>query len=448
VLVRVIALAVALCALPAQAADPEIKFEKYRLQNGLTVILSEDRRLPQVSVNVWYHVGAANQTPGRSGFAHLFEHLMFSSTKHAKDPDQILESVGGSNNGSTNFDRTNYYETIPSNELPTAIWQESERMGFLLPALDQEKLRIQRDVVSNERRQRYENSPYGLAFIRTCDLLYPKPHPYYDCVIGDIAEIQVASLEDVRQFFLQYYGPNNASIALVGDFDATTARQLIDKYFGPIPRGPEVPRPEVKQPLLTRVVQETVEDKLAQLPRFEFIWNGLRQYDDEEAPGDILADVLGSGRTSRLYRSLVLEKQVATNVDASDNTESLGGWISIGATARPGHTPQELKTLIQAAIDEVKQNGVSAEEVERAKRKILAGRVRGLERVAPRADLLNEYEAFLGNPGYLPRDIARYRAVTPQSVQAFAKKWLPDDRRIEMEVVPARSATGGKEASR
>jgi len=448
VLVRVIALAAALCALPVRAADPEIKFEKYRLQNGLTVILSEDRRLPQVSVNVWYHVGAANQTPGRSGFAHLFEHLMFSSTKHAKDPDQIWEAIGGSNlNGSTNFDRTNYYETVPANELPTALWLESERMGFILPTLDQEKLRIQRDVVSNERRQRYENSPYGLAFIRTCDLLYPQPHPYYDCVIGNIAEIQAASLEDVRQFLLQYYGPNNASITLVGDFDSNNARKLIDKYFGPIPRGPDVPKPAVKQPMITSVVHEKVEDKLAQLPRFEFIWNGLKQYDDEEAPGDVLADVLGSGRTSRLYQSMVLKAQVASNVDASDSTESLGGWISIGATARPGHTPEELRTLIQAAIDEVKQNGVTKEEVERAKRKILAGRVRGLERAAARADLLNEYEAFLGNPGYLPRDIARYRAVTPESVQAFAKKWLPDDRRIEMEIVPA-AAAGRKEASR
>ncbi|MFL5361253.1 MAG: M16 family metallopeptidase [Myxococcales bacterium] len=445
-LARVFAVLVAVCAFAARAADPELKFEKYRLQNGLTVILSEDRRLPQVSVNVWYHVGAANQTPGRSGFAHLFEHLMFSSTKHAKDPDQIWEAIGGSNlNGSTNFDRTNYYETVPSNELPTALWLESERMGFILPTLDQEKLRIQRDVVSNERRQRYENSPYGLAFIRTCDLLYPLPHPYYDCVIGNIAEIQAASLDNVRQFLLQYYGPNNASLTLVGDFDSANARQLIDKYFGPIPRGPDVPKPDVKQPLLTGVVHEKVEDKLAQLPRFEFIWNGLRQYDDEEAPGDILCDVLGSGRTSRLYQSMVLTQQVASGIDASDNTESLHGWISIGATARPGHTPDELRTLIQAAIDEVKKNGVTAEEVERAKRKIMAGRVRGLERTAARADLLNEYEMFLGNPGYLPRDIARYRAVTPEAVQAFAKKWLPDDRRIEMEIVPA---GGRKEASR
>jgi zinc protease len=435
-------------AFAARAADPEIKFEKYTLPNGLTVILSEDHRLPQVAVDVWYHVGAANQTPGRSGFAHLFEHLMFSSTKHAKEPEQIWESIGGSNlNGSTNFDRTNYYETVPASELPTAMWLESERMGFILPTLNEEKLRIQRDVVSNERRQRYENSPYGLAFIRTCDLLYPLPHPYYDCVIGDISEIQAASLQDVRQFLLQYYGPNNASIALVGDFDPAAVRSLIDKYFGPIPRGPDVPKPEVKQPLLTSVVREKVEDKLAQLSRFEFVWNGLRQYDDEEAPGDILADVLASGRTSRLYRSMVLEKQVASNVDASDNTYWLGGWISIGATARPGHTPEELQTLIQAAIDEVKQNGVTAEEVERAKRKILAGRVRSLERTSARADLLNEYEMFLGNPGYLPRDIARYRAVTPQAVQAFAKKWLPDDRRIELTVVPA-AAQGRKEASR
>jgi zinc protease len=440
-------LAALVCALPAPAADPELKFQKYKLKNGLTVILSEDHRLPQVSVNVWYHVGAANQTPGRSGFAHLFEHMMFTPTQHAKDPDAILESIGASNlNGSTNFDRTNYYETVPANELPVALWLESERMAFLLPTLDAEKLRIQRDVVSNERRQRYENSPYGHAFLRTCDLLFPSPHPYYECVIGSIEEIQAATLDHVRDFFRRYYGPNNASLVLVGDFDPAVARDLVQKYFGDVPRGPEVKKPDVPQPMLSSIVKERLEDKLAQLPRFELIWNGLRPYSDDEAPVDVLMDVLAGDRTSRLYRSLVVDKQVASSVDGSNLVAILGGWIQVSATGKPGHSNDELRTLVQAAIDDVKKNGATKEEVDRAKTKILAGRVRSLERGSARADLLNEYEMYLADPGYLPRDLARYRAVTPQAVQEVARRLLPDDKRIEMDIQP--KAPSQKEAAR
>ncbi len=439
---RVLVFAAALCALPALAKDPELKFEKYRLPNGLAVILSEDHRLPQVSVNVWYHVGAANQTPGRSGFAHLFEHMMFSGTKHAPDPDSILEQIGASNmNGSTSFDRTNYYETVPSNELPTAIWMESERMGFLLPTLDEQKLKIQRDVVTNERHQRIDNVPYGPTQQRVCDLLYPLPHPYYECVIGDIQEIQSASLDDVRDFFRRYYGPNNASLVLVGDFDSATARRLIEKYFADIPRGPEVKKPDAKAPPVSSVVKETLQDRLAQLPRFQLVWNGLEPFDDDEPAGDVLSEVLAGGKTSRLYQLLILEKQVASNVDASNPALGLGGWIQIGATARPGHSPDELRALLQQAIDEVKRNGVGPEEVERAKLKIVAGQIRSIERGSARADLLNTYEMWLGDPGYLPRDLARYRAVTPQAVQEFARKYLPDDRRLELTTAPAGKRT-------
>jgi zinc protease len=320
-------------------------------------------------------------------------------------------------------------------------------MAFLLPTLDAEKLRIQRDVVSNERRQRYENSPYGLAFVRTCDLLYPLPHPYYDCVIGSIAEIQAATLDDVRDFFRRYYGPNNASIVLVGDFDPANARALIQKYFGDVPRGPDVPAPNVPQPMLTKVVKDRMQDKLAQLPRFEFIWNGLRIYSDDEPATDVLTDILGGDRTSRLYRSLVLEKQVASSVDAADVTDRLGGWIQVSATARPGHSTQELKTLIQAAIDDVKKNGVTKEEVDRATTKFVAGKVRSLERGSARANLINEYEMYLGDPGYLPRDLARYRAVTAKAVQEAAQRLLGDDKRIEMDIEPADSGPQ-KEASR
>jgi zinc protease len=439
---RALVFSAAICALPVFAKDPEVKFEKYRLPNGLTVILSEDHRLPQVAVNIWYHVGAANQTPGRSGFAHLFEHMMFSGTKHAKDFDTILEQIGASGmNGSTSFDRTNYFETVPSNELPTALWLESDRMGFLLPTLDEQKLKIQRDVVSNERHQRIDNVPYGPTQQRLCDLLYPLPHPYYECVIGDIQEIQSASLDDVRDFFRRYYGPSNASLVLVGDFDPAAAKRLIEKYFADIPQGPEVKKPGIKAPPIFSVVRETLQDRLAQLPRFQLVWNGLTPFHDDEPAGDVLSEVLAGGKTSRLYQLLILDKQVASNVDASAPALGLGGWIQIGATARPGHTPEELRALIQQAIDDLKRNGVGPEEVERAKLKIVAGEIRSVERASARADLLNAYEMWLQDPGFLPRDLARYRAVTPQAVQAFARKYLPDDRRLELTTVPAGKRT-------
>ena len=439
---RALLVAAALCAMPVNAKDPDLKLEKYKLANGLTVILSEDHRLPQVAVNIWYHVGAANQTPGRSGFAHLFEHMMFSGTKHARDFDTVLEQIGASGmNGSTSFDRTNYYETVPSNELPTALWLESDRMGFLLPTLDEQKLRIQRDVVSNERHQRIDNVPYGPTQQRICDLLYPLPHPYYECVIGRIEEIQAASPDDVRDFFRRYYGPNNASLVLVGDFDPATAKRLIEKYFSDIPRGPEVKKPEAKAPPIASVVRETLQDRLAQLSRFQIVWNGLVPFHEDEPAGDVLSEVLAGGKTSRLYQLLILEKQIASNVEANNPALGLGGWIEVGATARPGHAPEELRALLQQAIDDVKQKGVGAEELERAKLKIVAGEIRSVERASARADLLNAYEMWLQDPGFLPRDLARYRAVTPQAVQAFARKYLPDDRRLEITTVPAGKQT-------
>src|SRR6516165_5359375 len=240
-------------ALPA--AEPTLKFEKYTLKNGLTVLLSEDHRLPQVAVDIWYHVGAANQVPGKSGFAHLFEHMMFSGAKHiGPAPFKILEGVGTSAgamaNGTTNFDRTNYFEVVPATELPTALWLESDRMAFLLDTLDEKKLAVQRDVVSNERRQSYENRPYGTARLHQCDLFFPKPHPYYDCVIGTISEIQSASMDDLRSFFRQYYAPNNASLAIVGNFDPAQAKAMVEKYFGDIPRQADVVVPNIPQPPL------------------------------------------------------------------------------------------------------------------------------------------------------------------------------------------------------
>ena len=432
-------------AVTARAADPTIAFEKYQLANGLTVILSPDHRLPQVAVNVWYHVGAANQSPGRSGFAHLFEHMMFSGSKHVQpSPFKVLETIGagsGSVNGSTSFDRTNYYEVVPSNELATALWIESDRLGFLLETLDARKLQVQRDVVSNERRQSYENRPYGLTFLKLCDLLYPSPHPYYQCIIGSIPEIQAASVEDLKGFFREFYGPQNASLAIVGDFDPAQARALVEQYFGPILAGAPVKRPAVPQPMLTAVIKETLADPVAEVPRLDLAWNGPVLYAEDEPAGEVLAVVLGGSEASRLTRSMVHASRVAASVSAGSQAIGLGGWFQVTAVANAGKGAGELLAPIQAAIDELKQSGPTPEEVERAKRQFIAARVRGVERIGSRADQLNKYQTYLGDPGWLAKDLARYRAVTPAAVQAFAKKYLADDRRIELTTLPKARVT-------
>jgi len=434
-------------AAPTAETDtaPKLHIEKYQLANGLTVILSEDHRLPQVAVDIWYHVGAANQVPGKSGFAHLFEHMMFSGAKHiGPQPFKVLEAVGtqagAMANGTTNFDRTNYFEVVPSNELPTALWLESDRMGFLLDTLDQKKLAVQRKVVSNERRQSYENRPYGTAELKICDALYPAPHPYYDCVIGTLADIQGASIQDLRDFFHSYYSPNNAALAIVGDFKPEEVKPLVEKYFGPIPRGPAIAPPSAVTPAFTEPIEATVYDKNIDAPRLTMVWHGVKPFSPDEAPGDVLAAILGQGKTSRLYQTLVFDKQVAADVDAGDIALGLGGWFEVDATANRGHTLAELRPMVQGILDDVRKNGVTPEEVSRAVRNIVADKMRGLERIGGfggKADLLDMYQTYTGNPDYLSQDIARYRAVTPEAVKAFANTYLSDDHRLVLDIEPA-----------
>jgi zinc protease len=429
------------------ATEPSIPYQEFTLPNGLRVFLSEDHRAPQVTVNIWYHVGAANQRPGRSGFAHLFEHMMFAGSQHVPDPDRVLASIGaglgGAANGSTNFDRTNYYSTVPANQLPTALWIESDRMGFLLPTLDEKKLATQRDVVSNERRQRYENQPYGRAALELCDTLYPKPHPYFHCVIGSIEEIQAASLEDVKAFFREFYGPRNATVAIVGDFDPKVARELVTRFFGDLPGGVEPKHPSVPQPKLDRVVEKTVPDPVARIPQLQMVWNGVKPFAPEEAAGDILSVVLGGSKTSRLYRRLVEEKQLASSVYAANASLGLGGYFQIVATAREGHTVAELRKEVESVLDELRKDGPTAAEVERAKRLVVGGMVRSVERASGKADQLNHYAFFTGDPGYLPKDVARYRAVTPGQVHEAARTQLPPDRLLVMDVEPSAAAAPG-----
>ena len=442
------ALVTSLVVAASPATSKLIPYEKYALPNGLRVILSEDHRSPVVAVMVWYHVGAANEAPGKSGFAHLFEHMMFQGSKHRTGNEgeffSTLQAAGATGvNGTTNFDRTNYFETVPASQLPTALWIESDRMGFLLPTLDEKKLATQRDVVSNERRQRIENQPYGRAYLELCDTLYPKPHPYFHCVIGSIEEIQAASLEDVKDFFREFYTPRNATLAIVGDFDPAVAREQVTRFFGDLPGGSEPKRPDVPQPKLDKVLEKTVPDPVARIPQLQMVWNGTRPFAPDEAAGDILSVVLGGSKTSRLYRRLVEEKQIASGVYAANATLGLGGYFQIVATARGGHTVAELRKEVEAVLEDLRKNGPTPAEVERAKRTVVGGMVRSVERISGKADQLNAYTFWTGDPGYLPKDVARYRAVTPAQVHEAARTMLPTDRLLVMDVEPTSPTASG-----
>jgi len=306
----------------AQTDTPTIKFEKYTLPNGLVVILSEDHRLPLVSTNIWYHVGPANELPGRTGFAHLFEHMMFEGSKHVPGNGHIrfLEGAGASDlNGTTDFDRTNYFETIPANQLELALWLESDRMGYLPDQLDQASLTNQQDVVRNERRQSIENSPYGIVEEAVFHKLFPKGHPYYADVMGSHADIQAAKIEDVRNFFKLYYAPNNASLAIVGDFDPADAKKLVEKYFGPLKRGAPVPKIAAVTPPITAERCAVIHDQV-ELPRVYEAWLTSPIFKRGDALADLSSDILGGGKSRRLYKKLVYEQQIALDVTASQNS--------------------------------------------------------------------------------------------------------------------------------
>ncbi|MEO7775301.1 MAG: pitrilysin family protein [Steroidobacteraceae bacterium] len=430
-----------LSAAAAPITAPKLEFEKYQLPNGLEVILVEDHRLPLVAVNLWYHVGPANERPGRTGFAHLFEHMMFQGSKNVPDDAFIamLEGAGASDlNGTTGFDRTNYFETLPSNQLELALWLESDRMGFLLEKLDQEKLSNQRDVVRNERRQSRENAPYGLVEEALNHQVYPKGHPYHASVIGSHADIEAVRLSDVREFFKQYYGPNNASIAIVGDIDKSKVRALVQKYFGPLQAGPQVPRIDVKTPPITAEKRLTVTDKV-ELPRVYMAWLTAPIYKPGDAEADLTAEILGGSKASRLYEKLVYEQQIAQDVSVYQQSLMLGSMFNIEATAKPGVTPEALEKAINIELAAFRDKGPTQAEVDRARNTIVAQVVRGLETLGGFggvADRLNQYNHFLGDPGYLARDLERYQDATPAALRKFAAGDLTDNKRVVVYGVP------------
>src|SRR5437870_7712261 len=356
-------------AKPAPLETPQLKFEKYKLENGLDVILSEDHRLPLVAVNLWYHVGPANELPGRTGFAHLFEHMMFEGSKHIASSAQnrYLEAAGASDiNGSTDFARTNYFETLPSNQLELALWLESDRMGYLPDQLSQANLSNQQDVVRNERRESLENAPYGVVEEGLFHRLFPKEHPYYGEIIGSHADIQAAKLEDVRNFFKLYYAPNNASLAIVGDFDPDHARELVEKYFGPLKRGDDVPKIKAKTPPISSERRAVIQDNV-QLPRVYMAWLTSPIYKPGDAEADLGATILGGGKSSRLYKKLVYERQIALDVAANQQSLMLGSEFQVQATARPGVKPEDLEQAVNTELEAFRTNGPTEEELQRAR---------------------------------------------------------------------------------
>lgn len=431
---------------------PQLKFEKYKLDNGLEVILSEDHRLPMVAVNLWYHVGPANELPGRTGFAHLFEHMMFEGAKHVPGSSHfhLLEAAGASDiNGTTDFDRTNYFETLPSNQLELALWLESDRMGYLPDKLDQANLSNQQDVVRNERRQSMENAPYGIVDESLFHQLFPKEHPYYGDVIGSHADIQSAKLEDVRNFFKLYYAPNNASLAIVGDFAPENAKALVEKYFGPLKRGEDVPRIKAQTPPISSERRLVVQDNV-QLPRVYMAWLTSPIFKPGDAEADLAATVLGGGKSSRLYKKLVYEKQIALDVGVNQQSLILGSIFEVQATARPGVKPEDLEKAINAELDAFRVSGPSAAELTRARNVLESRIIRGLETLGGFggvADRLNSYNHYLGTPDFLAADIARYENASIESLQAFAQGQLNTKQRVVVYGVPGKQDLGAEVAT-
>ena len=417
---------------------PTIPFEEYKLKNGLEVILSEDHTLPLVSVNIWYHVGPANEKAGRTGFAHLFEHMMFEGSQHvgAKAHFGYLEAAGATEiNGTTNFDRTNYYETVPSNQLDLALWLESDRMGYLPGKLDIQNLANQRDVVRNERRQSTENTPYGLVEEGLYHELFPKDHPYYPAVIGSHADVESAKLEDVRDFFRQYYTPNNATLAIVGDFDKSKIKGQVEKYFGTIPEGPAVPKITVTTPAITSERRATITDQV-ELPRVYIGWLTPPVFQPGDAESDLFSVILAGGKSSRLYKTLVYEKEIAQDVSASVEETRLGSIFELEVTAKPGVKPEDLEKSIDEEMDKLRKEGPTAAEVDRARNVTETGLIRGLQRTNGVANRLNYYNQYAGTPGYFSKDLARYDAVTPADMKNVIAKVFAKDASAVVYGVP------------
>lgn len=405
------------------------------LSNGLTLIIHEDPSVPVVTTNVWYHVGSGDEKVGRTGFAHLFEHLMFMGSQNAPYPqfDRLLEAAGANNNGSTSTDRTNYYESGPASALPLMLWLEADRLGWMLETMDAPKVDLQRDVVKNERRQSYENQPYGLAYEHLVSAIYPRGHPYSWSTIGSMADLSAASLEDVKDFFRTYYTPNNATIVVAGAVQADAVRALARQMFGEIPRGPAIERP-TPAAFTLRDTTIVLEDRV-QLPRVYLAWHTVPELSADDAALDVAAYILAGARNSRLTQALVYERELATNASAFNSSKRLDGDFQIIATARPGQGLDTLTRVIDAELRRLASQPPTARELEQAQNAIEASFLNSLEFVSAKADRLNAYYYLTGTPDFFQQDLDRYRRVSAADVQRVVHQHLLTGR-VTLSVVP------------
>ncbi|WP_437624841.1 M16 family metallopeptidase [Sorangium sp. So ce1151] len=427
-------------AAPASASvSVMIPVEKYTLQNGLEVILHEDRRTPVVAVNVWYHVGSKDEPRGKNGFAHLFEHLMFQGSKNVGEDMyfKYLERAGASErNGTTNTDRTNYFETVPANELALVLWLESDRMGWLLDHANEETFASQRNVVKNERRQNYENAPYGLVpqFLRAAT--FPESHPYHLLTIGTPEDLDAARMDDVRAFFKTFYAPNNATLVIAGDIDRARTKELVNRYFSSLSKG--APPPVVSKPdpgdLATEKRLEIEAD--VELPRLTISWVTPPSFAPGDAELDLVANVLSSGKTSRLYKRLVYDLQIAQDVFAGQQSSQLASTFQITATLKKGKSPEQALKLIDAELEKLRKAPPTQDEHDRARAKLLSDLVFSMEQVTARANAINNYNQLAGDPGYFPKDVARYETATAADLQKATADFLPQGRRVIALVTP------------
>lgn len=434
-------------AAPAAA----IAFEKYKLPNGLTVILHRDASLPLVAVNLWYHVGPANEPVHRSGFAHLFEHLMFEGSKHVgHEFDRILESIGATNsNGTTSWDRTNYFETAPRENLETLLWLESDRMGFMIDTLTQERLDVQRDVVKNERRQSYENSPYGPSSLVLLNTLFPDGHPYHGAVIGSMEDLSAASLEDVKEFFREYYAPSNATLCLAGDIDPAQAKALIEKYFGTLKDRTRPAQKLIPYSPLPKAEHLTVKEPV-NLAQVSYGYRTPPAFTPDDPVIEVAMAVLGGGKATRLYQRLVVETKLASDVSAGVESNQLAGITTVSATIATGKSEGAVEKEIDAVLANLAKNGPTAAELARAKRRILVEVLSNLELLngsggdSGRAGLLQRFDHYKGDPGYLSHWLEQIERVSAADVARVLHDDLKPEARAVVVTEPEAPAPSSK----
>jgi zinc protease len=416
----------------------DLPFTKRTLANGLDVIVHEAHHVPIVAVNIWYHVGSKNERPGMTGFAHLFEHLMFEGSEHHnRGYFPPLQQAGALLNGSTNTDRTNYWEVVPTSAVDLALWMESDRMGYLLPALTRERFETQRDVVLNERRQNYENRPYGLAFMAITSALFPSEHPYHWMTIGDIEDLRAMQFEDVQEFFRTYYHPSNASLAIAGDIDTERAFELAESYFGEL--APGTPPAAVSAAASLAIEKRLVIEDRVEMPRIYMAWHSPAMYAPGDAEMDLIGELLTSGKMSRLYRSLVYEKRIALDVSAFQSSRELGSFFMLVVTAAPGRSLTDITALVDGELQQLSDDGPTTAEMERVTAQAEAHFLYRLQTVGGfggKSDQLNAYNVFRGDPGFFAADVERYRAADAAAIQAASGRTLRPDRRVLLSVVP------------